>query len=89
MRGSSALLYEADVALVLNEKSRAVSKRHLAYDGQRLQRAQRYTVVSVEKNRSGAADVDMEFEKDFPHFAFDPAGTFLAEQLVDDVLFGE
>jgi hypothetical protein len=89
MRGSSALVYEAYIALVLNEKSRALSKRHLAYDALRAQQAERYVVVSLEKNRNGAADLDMEFAKDFAHFAFDPQGTFLTENLVDDVLYGE
>jgi replicative DNA helicase len=89
MRGSSALMYEADIVLALNEKSRALSKRHLAFDAQRAQLAERYVVVSVEKNRSGVADLDMEFAKDFAHFSFEPQGTFLAEQLVDGVLYGE
>src|SRR5439155_24945985 len=53
MSGSNALMYEADVALVLNEKSQAVSKTHLAYDAQRAEQAKRYLVVSVEKNRAG------------------------------------
>jgi replicative DNA helicase len=89
MRGSTALVYEADVALVLNEKSVAVSKMHLAYDAQRAESAKRSLVVSVEKNRNGAADVDLEFTKEFASFAIDPEGTFLAENLVDDVLYGE
>jgi replicative DNA helicase len=89
MRGSSALMYEADIVLALNEKSRALSKRHLAYDAQRALLAELYVVVSLEKNRNGIADFDLEFAKDFAHFAFDPQGTFLAEQLVDDVLYGE
>jgi replicative DNA helicase len=87
MRGSSALMYEADIVLALNEKSRALSKRHLAYDAQRAQLAERYVVLSVEKNRNGAAELDMEFAKDFAHFAFDPEGSFLVEHLVDDVLY--
>ena len=89
MRGSSALMYEADIAIVLNEKHRAVSKSHLAYDSVRAEMAKRQIVLSLEKNRHGVADVDMDFTKDFSNYAIDPAGTFLAEDLVDDVLFQE
>jgi replicative DNA helicase len=87
LRGSSALAYEADVVLLLNEKAQALSKSHLAFDLERAETAKRRTVVSVEKHRRGAADLDMEFEKDFAHYAFDPIGTFLVENLVDDVLY--
>lgn len=89
MRGSSALMYEADIAIVLNEKHRAVSKTHLAYDAVRAESAKRQIVLSLEKNRHGVADVDLDFTKDFSNYAIDPAGTFLAEDLVDDVLFQE
>jgi replicative DNA helicase len=89
MRGSSALMYEADIAIVLNEKHRAVSKTHLAYDSVRAESAKRQIVLSLEKNRHGVADVDLDFTKDFSNYAIDPAGTFLAEDLVDDVLFQE
>lgn len=89
MRGSSALMYEADLAIVLNEKHRAVSKTHLAYDALRAESAKRQIVLSLEKNRHGVADVDLDFTKDFANYAIDPAGTFLAEDLVDDVLFQE
>jgi replicative DNA helicase len=89
MRGSSALMYEADIAIVLNEKHRAVSKTHLAYDSVRAESARRQIVLSLEKNRHGVADVDLDFKKDFANYAIDPAGTFLTEDLVDDVLFQE
>ncbi len=82
-------MYEADVAIVLNEKHRAVSKTHLAFDSLRAESAKRQIVLSLEKNRHGAADVDLDFKKDFANYAVDPDGTFLAEDLVDDVLFQE
>jgi replicative DNA helicase len=74
---------------VLNEKSHAVSKTHLAYDATRAELAKQSIVVSVEKNRNGTADVDLEFRKDFTRYAIDPEGAFLAENLVDDVLYAE
>ena len=87
LRGSSALSYEADLVLILNEKSQALSKTHLAFDAERAELAKRRVVVSVEKHRRGASDLDIEFGKDFANYAFDPDGTFLTENLVDDVLF--
>jgi len=53
MRGSSALAYEADVVIVLNDKAVAVSKSHLAYDPVRADQFRRMLVFSIEKHRSG------------------------------------
>jgi len=86
LRGSVALAHEADVALVLNEKSTAVSKSHLAFDPVRAEQFKRWVVLSIEKNREGAADLDLEFRKDFANSRFDPAGGFTSEPLVDSVL---
>ncbi|MDX1657956.1 MAG: DnaB-like helicase C-terminal domain-containing protein [Nitriliruptorales bacterium] len=83
-RGSSALLFESDVALVLNEKTNAVSKVHLAYDPVRAAEFPRWVVASVEKNRGGPNLVDLEFEKDFAHFRFNPQGGMVSERLRDD-----
>jgi hypothetical protein len=46
-------------------------------------------VFGIEKNRDGPGLVDLEFRKDFANFRFDSHGSFVAEQLVDDVLFEE
>jgi hypothetical protein len=48
-----------------------------------------WVVFSIEKNRDGPALVDLEFRKDFANFRFESHGSFVAEQLVDDVLFEE
>ncbi len=87
LRGSTALAHEADIVVTLNEKWNSVSKTHLAYDATRARTYRQWVVCSVEKNREGPAGVDLEFRKDFPNFRFDPQGKFVAEQLVDDVLF--
>ena len=87
MRGSSALAYEADVVVVLNDKAVAVSKSHLAYDPVRAEQYRRMLVLSIEKHRSGPADLDMEFVKDFGHYRLLPHGSFLTEKLVDDILY--
>ncbi len=88
-RGSSALAYESDVALVLNEKVNAVSKVHLAYDPLRAETFKSWVVFSVEKNRGGPNLVDLEFRKDFTHFRFDPEGGIVSEKLVDERIFAE
>ncbi len=89
LRGSSALAYEADVAIILNDKSQAVSKVHLAYDPVRAEEFTRQVVFSVEKNRGGPALLDLEFRKDFEHFRFEPVGGHVAERLVDERLYAE
>lgn len=83
LRGSSALAYEADVILLFNEKHDVVAKHHLAYDPRSAERFRQVAVLSVEKNRSGRADVHMEFRKEFEYCSFDPQGNIVAEQLVD------
>lgn len=89
LRGSTALAHECDVAILLNEKATAVSKVALAFNPARAETFQRQIVVSVEKNRNGQADLHLEFSKDFANYRFDPRGGFLAEKLVDDVLYEE
>jgi replicative DNA helicase len=86
LRGSSALAYECDVALILNEKFRAVSKVHLAYDPVRAERFKHQVVFSIEKNRGGQSLVDLEFDKDFPNYRFNERGGFVQERLVDERL---
>jgi replicative DNA helicase len=86
LRGSSALAYECDVALILNDKHSAVARAHLAYDTVRAETFKQLVVFSVEKNRGGPAMVDLEFRKDFLHYRFDPQGSYMAERAADDRL---
>jgi replicative DNA helicase len=83
-RGSSALAYECDVAIIVNEKVAIVSKVHLAYDSVKAKSFKERAVFSIEKNRGGPALIDLEFRKDFPHYRFDPVGTHVSERLVDE-----
>jgi replicative DNA helicase len=86
LRGSSALAYECDIAVMMSEKHKAVSKVHIAYDPVRAEGFHHQVVFSIEKNRGGPAMVDLEFRKDFLHYRFEPEGTYLVERLVDDRL---
>ena len=83
-RGSTALAYEADVALVLNAKLAVVSKAHLAYDTTRAAEFRSQVVFSVEKNRNGAAGVDLEFRKDFANYRFHPSGSSVMDRLWEE-----
>ena len=46
-----------------------------------------WVVVSIEKNRNGMDNVDLEFRKHFEHSRFDPNGSSVIEQLVDERIF--
>ena len=87
LRGSSALAYEADVVLLLNNKYDVVAKHHLVYDVTASQRHLNYVVLSIEKNRGGVDRVDLEMRKRFEQSRFDTDLTPVAEQLVDERLF--
>ena len=89
LRGSSALMYECDVALILNDKFNTVSKVHLAYDPVRAETFRDWVVFTVEKNRGGPNLMDLEFQKDFLHFRFHPEGGMVAEKLVDERVYSE
>jgi replicative DNA helicase len=89
LRGSSALMYECDVAIILNDKFNTVSKVHLAYDPVRAETFKDWVVFTVEKNRGGPNLLDLEFRKDFLHFRFDPEGGLVQEKLVDERIYSE
>ena len=86
LRGSSAIAFESDVVLMLNDKPKAVSKVHLSYDPRAARTFKDWVVMSVEKNRGGPNLIDLEFRKDFPHFRFHPKGGIVKEKLVDERL---
>lgn len=86
LRGSSALAFEADVIVLLNEKLKSVSRVHLAYDSTAEKRFRDQVIFSIEKNRGGPSLIDLEFTKDFAHFRFDPRGGVVMERLVSERL---
>jgi replicative DNA helicase len=89
LRGSSALAYEPDVVLIMNEKYDVVARHHLVYDVGNADRFHNWAVISIEKNRSGPDRVDIEFLKRFDQGRFDVAGRRVSEQLVDERVFTE
>ncbi|MFO7741331.1 MAG: DnaB-like helicase C-terminal domain-containing protein [Anaerolineae bacterium] len=89
MRGSSALQYEADVALMLNNKYDIVSREHLISNLSRAEQMRSWLVVTLEKNRSGRSAVDMEHAFQPAQFRMVPTGDFVRERLVDEKVITE
>ena len=74
LRGSSAINYEADIILILNEKYHIVAKVNIEFNPYQAQRFRDWVILSVEKNRGGQNAVDLEFEKHFEYSCFDANG---------------
>ena len=87
LRGDTALAYEADVVVILNDKYRAVARHHVVYQPNVAEGFHGWVVFSLEKNRGGVDGIDFELRKRFGHACFDPVGGFLSEQLVDGRLY--
>jgi replicative DNA helicase len=87
LRGSTALGYEADIVLVLNDKYDIVARHHLVYDVGNAERFREWSVLSVEKNRAGPAGIDLEFHKELERARYAPEGGRVAERLVDERVY--
>ena len=87
LRGSSALAHEADVVLILNKKFDVVARHHLMYNTANAEQFHRWVVMSIEKNRNGVDNLDLEFRKRFEHSRFETDGGRVQEELVDDRIF--
>ncbi|MHB0858205.1 MAG: DnaB-like helicase C-terminal domain-containing protein [Anaerolineae bacterium] len=84
MRGSSAIQYESDIGLMLNNKYAIVSREHLVYNPVQAEAMRNWVVLTVEKNRAGRAHLDMEFKLDAAHFRVEPVGDMVRERLIDN-----
>ncbi|MDX2162694.1 MAG: DnaB-like helicase C-terminal domain-containing protein [bacterium] len=84
MRGSSALDYESDIALIMNNKYQIMAKDHVNFNPYTAKQFRDWVVFTIEKNRAGRAMLDMEFQLYGQHFAFDPRGQKVQQQLIDD-----
>ena len=89
LRGSSAINYEADIILILNEKYNIVAKVNIEFNPYQAQRFRDWAIVSVEKNRGGQDNVDLEFEKHFEFSCFDPNGRTVQEKLIEERLYND
>jgi replicative DNA helicase len=84
LRGSSGLDYESDIAIIMNNKYQIMSKDHVTFNPYTAKQFRDWVVFTVEKNRAGRAMQDMEFQLHGQHFAFDPRGQKVQQQLIDD-----
>ena len=86
LRGSSALQYEADIGLILNNKFDIVSREHLVHNLARAEDMRNWVILTVEKNRAGRSAIDLEYQLDAAHFRIVPTGRVVRERLVDEKL---
>lgn len=86
LRGSATLAYEPDVILILNEKVDVVARHHLVYDTRAVDRYRDYVVLSIEKNRSGLAKIDLQLRKRLEQSRFERELEIVTEELVDERL---
>lgn len=87
LRGSSALDYESDIAIIMNNKYQILAKDHVAFNPYNAKQFRNWVVWTIEKNRAGRAMDDMEFEIFGQHFAFNPRGQKVQQQLIDNKVF--
>ncbi len=89
LRGSSAVSYEADVIIILNEKFGVVSRQQLTHDLTAAESHKHRLIFTIEKNREGADMIDLEFTKQFDYLRVDPTGGRVAERLIDERIIKE
>ena len=89
LRGSSAINYEADIILILNEKYNIVAKVNIEFNPYQAQRFRDWVIVTVEKNRGGKHSIDLEFEKHFEYSCFDANGRSVQEKLIEERLYND
>lgn len=87
LRGSSALAYEPDLIMIMDEKYEVVARHHLVYDSAGAQRYHDYVMLTIEKNRSGPAGLRLDLRKRLAqgHFAVDASIT--REEVIDDRIY--
>jgi replicative DNA helicase len=89
LRGSSALMYEADIAIIMNDKWQIIDRDHIVFNQHKAQQFRDWVVCTIEKNRSGRNLVEIEFMKRFEHCCFDPHGGKVSERLYEERIQGE
>jgi replicative DNA helicase len=84
LRGSSALDYECDIALIMNNKFNILAKDHVAFNPYQARQYREWVIFTLEKNRAGRAMIDVEFHLEAPFFCFNPQGQTVQQQLIDE-----
>ncbi len=81
-RGGAALIYEADIIVIMHDKYQIVSKTAIEFNPHKAEGFRDWVVCTVEKNRSGQASIDLQFRKRFAYCSLDPHGSHVSEMLV-------
>lgn len=89
LRGSSALDYECDIAIIMNNKFQILSKDHVAFNPYKSEAYRDWVVFTIEKNRAGRAMIDAEFQLRPQYFAFNPKGNIVEQKLIDEKIIVE
>jgi len=89
LRGSSALDYECDIAIIMNNKFHILSKDHVAFNPYKSESYRDWVVFTIEKNRAGRAMIDVEFQLRAQHFCFVPKGSLVEQKLIDEKIIVE
>jgi len=89
LRGSSAINYEADIILILNEKYNIVAKVNIEFNPYQAQRFRDWVICTIEKNRGGQHAIDLEYQKHFEFSCFDANGRTVQEKLIEERLYND
>ena len=89
LRGSSALDYECDIAIIMNNKFHILSKEHVSFNPYKSDSYRDWVVFTLEKNRAGRAMIDVEFQMRPQHFCFNPKGSLVEQKLIDEKIIVE
>ncbi len=89
LRGSSALDYECDIAIIMNNKFHILSKDHVSFNPYKSDSYRDWVVFTLEKNRAGRAMLDVEFRMHPQHFCFNPKGNLVEQKLIDEKIIVE
>jgi replicative DNA helicase len=89
LRGSSALDYECDIAIIMNNKFHILSKEHVSFNPYKSESYRDWVVFTLEKNRAGRAMLDVEFRMYPQHFCFNPHGNLVEQKLIDEKIIVE
>ena len=89
LRGGSALDYESDIAIIMNNKFQILSKDHIAYNPYKSEAYRDWVIFTIEKNRAGRAMIDVEFQLRPQYFTFNPKGRIVEQKLIDEKIIVE
>ena len=70
-------------------KWKIVSKKHITFNMQEAEKWKSWVVFSVEKNRAGRAEIDLEFQLISRYFCFNPNGGIVEQTLIDEKVIDE